>query len=197
MANKVSDIILVYSFIKRLTTPFDKTEAFKLGIIDKTGKRIKSKEISTKEEENSYGMFDRLVFNVKRGLETLPFGKSRMASYAAALYLIKESNNLKDNYTEDEIEMSLTEHMESLMKNNTRNLKNILEDVPANSTAGVVGTGDDPSGATSLKKKKKPPVIDRDARKKEMREFIKTYMKNRDKRQEVKKAAYFKKKFGL
>ena len=91
MATNVADLILVYSFIKRLTTPFDETEAFKHGIIDEKGKRIKSKEVKTTAEQKSYGYFDRLVFNVKKLLEKLPGGKNRLASYAAALFLIKES----------------------------------------------------------------------------------------------------------
>ena len=53
MVAKVADLVLIYSFLKRLTTPFDKTEAYKLGIIDKDGKRIKSKEVKTTEEQNA------------------------------------------------------------------------------------------------------------------------------------------------
>ena len=37
------DLFVTYRFIKLLTTPFEKTEAFKLGIIDKDGNRIKKK----------------------------------------------------------------------------------------------------------------------------------------------------------
>jgi hypothetical protein len=88
MAGKFSDLILVYQFIKRLTTPFDKTEAFKLGIIDGSGKKVKSPE--TTAEKNSYGYYDRMVFNLKKMLEKVPGGKSKIGSYAAALFLIKE-----------------------------------------------------------------------------------------------------------
>ena len=35
------DLFVTYRFIKLLTTPFEKTEAYKLGIIDKDGNRIK------------------------------------------------------------------------------------------------------------------------------------------------------------
>ena len=34
------DLFVTYRFIKLLVTPFEKTEAFKLGIIDKDGNRI-------------------------------------------------------------------------------------------------------------------------------------------------------------
>ena len=35
------DLFVTYRFIKLLVTPFEKTDAFKLGIIDKEGNRIK------------------------------------------------------------------------------------------------------------------------------------------------------------
>ena len=34
------DLFVTYRFLKLLTTPFEKTEAFKLGIIDDKGNRI-------------------------------------------------------------------------------------------------------------------------------------------------------------
>jgi hypothetical protein len=51
MAGKIADLILAYQFIKRLTTPFNKTEAYKLGIIDEKGQKLKSPE--TTEENNA------------------------------------------------------------------------------------------------------------------------------------------------
>ena len=42
------DLCVTYRFLKLLTTPFEKTPAYKLGIIDKKGHRIlKLKLIST------------------------------------------------------------------------------------------------------------------------------------------------------
>ena len=38
---KVADTYLIYQVLRRLTTPFDETEAFKLGLIDKDGKLLK------------------------------------------------------------------------------------------------------------------------------------------------------------
>ena len=34
------DLFVTYRFLKLLTTPFNKTDAYKLGIIDKNGHRI-------------------------------------------------------------------------------------------------------------------------------------------------------------
>ena len=38
------DTYLAYKFIKMLATPWKKTDAYKLGIIDRNGKRIRSEE---------------------------------------------------------------------------------------------------------------------------------------------------------
>ena len=40
------DLFVTYRFIKLLVTPFDKTPAFKLGIIDKDGNRVMEKTVA-------------------------------------------------------------------------------------------------------------------------------------------------------
>ena len=97
LASRAGDLYYTFRFIKLLTTPFDQTEAFKLGIIDKEGNRIKSKKIVTGEEKDSYTTFHKLCFNLKKLLAKVPGGGSRLASYAAALFLIKEKYELTDN----------------------------------------------------------------------------------------------------
>jgi len=91
MASPAIDAFITFRFLKLLVTPFDKTEAFKYGIIDKNGKVLrKYKTLERIDERKAYTILHRLVFNVKRLIEKLPGGKSRLASYAAALFLIKE-----------------------------------------------------------------------------------------------------------
>ena len=46
------DTVIVFRILKKLTTPFDKTPAYKLGLIDKKGKKIKNAE--TDEEKREY-----------------------------------------------------------------------------------------------------------------------------------------------
>ena len=197
MASKVTDLILVYQFLRRLTTPFNKTPAFDLGIIDERGNRIKSKELKTTEEKNAYGYFDRLVFNVKKLLERLPGGKNRLASYAAALFLIKESQKQEHKYTAKDLQEGIDSCMKELEKTTMKNLKDLVEDVPANASgAAVAGTGDD-SDTVVVKKKKKQVLIDRDGRKTEMRKYIKAYMERRAKREELKKREDFRKRMGI
>lgn len=113
----VADTIYTYRFLKLLVTPFRKTEAYNLGIIDETGKRIKDKKIETAEERAAFNLFHRLVFNLKRLIETVPGGKSRVASYIAALALLREHYDVN-------VEKVLTE-----MKVNPLDKKKILKEI--------------------------------------------------------------------
>ena len=91
MASPAIDAFITFRFLKLLVTPFNKTEAFRLGIIDERGKVLrKYKTLERIEERQAYTILHRLVFNVKNLIEKVPGGKSRLASYAAALFLIKE-----------------------------------------------------------------------------------------------------------
>lgn len=93
----VVDLFLVYQFVRRLATPFDKWEAYKLGIIDADGKVLKKrKTLKTKKEEQAWGLFDIMLANIKKLLSKLPGGSSKIASYAAALFLIKEYKHFSD-----------------------------------------------------------------------------------------------------
>ena len=91
---RAGDFFYALRFLRLLTTPWKKTTAFEVGIVDDKGKVIKKPE--TSEEKNAYGLFHKLVFNLKRLLNKIPLGKSTIASYAAALYLIKEETGISD-----------------------------------------------------------------------------------------------------
>lgn len=90
--SKTGDLVYTLRFLRLLTTKFEDTNAFKLGLIDKDGNKIKKPESSA--ERDSYNTFHRLVFNLKKLIGKVPGGKSSVASYASALYLIKENLNL-------------------------------------------------------------------------------------------------------
>lgn len=87
--SKLLDTIVVFRILKRLTTPWEKTKAYKHGIIDKKGKILRKTKELTNAEKNDYTMLDRLVFNLKRTLQKVP-GGAMLGSYIAALALIKE-----------------------------------------------------------------------------------------------------------
>jgi hypothetical protein len=88
------DFFYAIRFLRLLTTDWENTNAYKLGIVDENGKRLKKPQ--TSEEKSAYNTFHKLVFNIKRLINKVPFGKSTLASYAAALYLIKEHTGISD-----------------------------------------------------------------------------------------------------
>ena len=88
------DFLYAIRFLRLLTQKWEKTDAYKQGIVDKSGKFLKKPE--TAEEKSAYTIFHRLVYNIKRLINKLPLGKSTLASYAAALFLIKEHTGISD-----------------------------------------------------------------------------------------------------
>ena len=92
------DLFVTYRFIKLLTTPFNRTEAFKLGIIDKDGNRIlqpnstqPAVELATAQLQNAYTVLHKLVFNIKKIFAKVPGLRTKVGTYAAALFLLKDT----------------------------------------------------------------------------------------------------------
>ena len=95
--SRTGDLFYAFRFLKLLVTPFEKTKAFELGIIDKNGAILKKRvDRQSPEEKSAYTVFHRLVFNLKRLIGKAPGGKSLVARYGAALFLIKEHTNMSD-----------------------------------------------------------------------------------------------------
>ena len=92
----IKNYYIVYAFVKALVTPFKDWDAAKQGVIDATGNVITPKAKRSKAQEQSFTRFDVLCRNVKRILEKVPGGASRLASFSAALYLIREHNAFSD-----------------------------------------------------------------------------------------------------
>ncbi len=92
------DLFVTYRFLKLLTTPFEKMDAYKFGIIDEKGNRIKKPnstrpavELSTSELKNSYTILHKLVFNIKKIFAKVPGLRTKVGTYAAALFLLKDT----------------------------------------------------------------------------------------------------------
>jgi len=99
--SRSADLYYTYKFLRLLTTQWKDTEAYSLGIIDETGKvLIRPSQFTTSEQKDAYSFFNRLVFNIKRLLQKVPGGGSKIASYAAALYLLKEELGISDSHIE-------------------------------------------------------------------------------------------------
>lgn len=97
IVSRAADVYYTFKFLKTLVTKWEDMPAFKLGIIDDNGKYIWDKEKSmSSEEKDAYTVFHRLVFNIKRVMQKVPFGRSRLASYAAALFLLREQTGMTD-----------------------------------------------------------------------------------------------------
>ena len=96
------DLFVTYRFLKLLTTPFEKTEAYKKGIIDKDGNRVMKQkarntpkevavELNTSELKNSYTILHKLIFNIKKLFAKVPGLRTKVGTYAAALFLLKDT----------------------------------------------------------------------------------------------------------
>ena len=106
--SKTIDNIIAFRILYMLVTPFEKTDAYRLGIIDKDGNALKkNKDLKTEEEKDSYTNLHRLVFNLKKLLAKVPGGKNQLASIVAAYWLIKESYSSKLSVTQEDLEKIL------------------------------------------------------------------------------------------
>lgn len=134
------DNVIAYRILSMLVKNFKDTEAYKLGLIDDKGKSIKKPKSS--KERDAYSYLHKLVFNMKKIINRLPGGESKLKSMVTALFLIKEyyeSGNRTTSLMEDrykslmEMDISLIEE-EMLVE---KYIKDLDEDAPTNS----VGTG--------------------------------------------------------
>ena len=126
------DLFVTYRFLRLLTTPFEKTDAFKLGIIDEKGNRIKlpkstkpAVELSTSELQGAYTILHKLVFNIKKLFNKIPGLRTKVGTYAAALFLLKDT--FKESV--DDPDMFEKEFVKFLKENNIELDDEISEDV--------------------------------------------------------------------
>ena len=126
------DLFVTYRFLKLLTTPFEKTDAFKLGIIDKNGHRVRlpkstkpAVELTTSELKNSYTILHKLIFNIKKLFAKVPGLRTKVGTYAAALFLLKDTFK---EHVEDP-DMFEKEFIKYLKENNIELDREISEEV--------------------------------------------------------------------
>ena len=92
-----ADLVYTFRFIRMIVMDWKDWDAYKEGVIDENGKRIKAVKLDTDAKKNSYTPFIRLAANIKRLVSKLPGGGSKLGSFASALFLIKEQFRLDDN----------------------------------------------------------------------------------------------------
>ena len=158
----VVNAFLDYQFIKRLVTPFNKMPAYEAGLIDANGNFSKHRNSFTPEDRKKLQMFDIMIINLKKLIAKVPFGKTRIATIAAALYLIrsKPGKNVNEELILDDT--SLEEGFNKIMKE----VESIYEDGigAVNSTVGIAGLTPDtlgvPVAAANRYKKKNTKAAD-------------------------------------
>jgi hypothetical protein len=97
---RVIDALIAYRLVKLLVTPFKKTKAYQLGIIDEKGKvLIKAKDIKKlpynkrAEATKAYTLLIRFVFNLKRLLSKIGIRGPLGSAAAAAIAFFREEKN--------------------------------------------------------------------------------------------------------
>lgn len=98
--SQLVDNLIAYRILTMLVKPFEETSAYKLGIIDAKGNNLKkSNTFRSSDEREAYTYLHRLVFNMKKIINKLPGGESKLKSLVAALFLVKEYYVSKDKTT--------------------------------------------------------------------------------------------------
>lgn len=120
MAN-ITDAVVVLRILKLLSTPIERSDAYKYGIIDKNGKKIKKPD--TAKERDSYTILNRLVFKLQYALGKSPDRSSkRLLSLAAAIAILRE-------HSEEDILAMTDKEIDSKL-----GLYSLFEDVTKEST---------------------------------------------------------------
>ena len=159
--SRIVDNLIAYRILKMLVTNFEDTEAFKLGIIDKKGKNLrKTSTLVTTQEREAYTYLHRLVFNMKKIINKIPSGESKLKSLIAALWLVKEQYQSGSRSTAlmqekfDDI-MKLLDNRVSLVEEEIIVKKFLDEDgAVANVTGAAVSTNEPKIGPKEIKKYK-------------------------------------------
>lgn len=93
MINKAIDLAYAVKFLRILSSSWEDLDAYKTGVIDNAGNILVKKHEQTEAQKDSYSKFDVLVWNLKKLLDKVPFGKSALVRYSAALALLRENVN--------------------------------------------------------------------------------------------------------
>ena len=162
MASALIDNIIAARLLYMLVTPFDKTDAYRLGIVDAKGKLLKhAKDLNTQAEKDAFNYLTRLIFNLKRLINKLPGGESNLKNLVAAYYFVKEKVETKSAFVSEQQFINLVHRLDkvTLVEEEIlieKVLKQIAEDgVAANATGAAVSTDQPKIGKKDIKKYQK------------------------------------------
>ena len=109
-----ADLVYTFRFIRMMVMKWENWDAYKLGLIDENGKRIKKNRLNSPEKRDAWTPFVRLCANIKRLVQKIPGGGTKLGSFASALFLIKENGNLDDHGLEKIIKECNLERLDFL-----------------------------------------------------------------------------------
>jgi len=171
---RLVDSVIAYRILRMLTTPFEETDAYKLGIIDARGKELKKMaQLHTGDERNAYSILHRMVYRIKRIIEKVPVDNKKVITFAAALSLIKENYQINSEPIDLELQYlnklntDLTEEIKYVRENlDTKKIytfKQYTEDAaaPIANNAGSPGVAGFTPDTLGVPKGKQPPLLKR------------------------------------
>ena len=162
--SRLVDNLITLRMLRLFTVKYEETDAYRLGIINDKGEQlIKMRNFVRREQSDAYTLLHRLVFRLRGLIEKIPFVKSRLANYAAALILIREKIVKEEEFFEtDDVLLEKLDHAEHRpgFYLAEQEIRKHWEDAAANATgSAVAGTGEDSDTVVVKKKKRKTAVF--------------------------------------
>jgi hypothetical protein len=170
--SKFIDSMIAIRIVKLLSTPIEKSDAFKLGIIDRNG-NLKRKPQTIKEED-SYTLLNKIVFKLQKVLHRAPNSEQELRQIAASAKVVSEcyeNNNLIENIELNYIDCLnnidddyITEFFESINKKRVKSFSDFINEedgggdggsAPANNASVTKGVDGFTPETTPVKKKEK------------------------------------------
>ena len=154
--SRLADGIIVLRVLKLLATPIEQSDAYRYGIINANGDKIK--EPSGDQQKDAYSILNRFVFKVQKALIKSPDRNAkRLLSVAAALAILRENTeeeilDMSDKEFDNKLGLySLFEDVRKesqLLEHNLVSFKMFREEVAANAVGGgsIHGIGIGPKG---------------------------------------------------
>lgn len=149
--SRTVDALIVYRILRLFATPIDKMDAYKLGIIDADGKKIRDPK--NEEERNAWTLLTRFVIKVKHALlKSHDMNSRRLLTFAAAIAILREhGENAEENLDLLELYMDddNVKREAKLLEYNVMSFKSFITDeVAVNSVGGgaIHGIGIGPKG---------------------------------------------------
>lgn len=105
--NRYMQNIMAFMIVKKLLTPFDRTEAYNLKLIDKYGNLINRPKTSRERDALTY--LDKLVFSIKRIINKLPGGESKFKNVMVAFYMLRNHAGVSEAMENDSFDNMIDE----------------------------------------------------------------------------------------